>query len=35
MSQAIQGFIGTVITGLVAAAIAGRWIRYKPEQVAA
>lgn len=35
MSQAIQGFIGTVITGLVTAAIAGRWVRYKPEQVAA
>lgn len=33
MSQAIQGFIGTVITGLATAAIAGRWIR--AERVAA
>jgi hypothetical protein len=31
--QAIQGFIGTVITGLVTAGIAGRWIRHRPEQV--
>ena len=30
MRQAIQGFIGTVITGLVAAAIAGTWIRHRP-----
>ena len=32
MRQAIQGFIGTVITGLVAAAIAGTWIRHRPER---
>ena len=30
MSQAIQGFFGTVITGLVTGAIAGRWIRHRP-----
>lgn len=35
MGQAIQGFVGTVITGLVTAAIAGRWIRHRPEKVAA
>jgi len=32
MSQAIQGFFGTVITGLVTALIAGRWIRSRPTQ---
>lgn len=32
MSQAIQGFLGTVITGLVTALIAGRWIRHRPGQ---
>ena len=35
MSQAIQGFFGTVLTGLVTAVIAGRWIRHRPEQAAA
>jgi hypothetical protein len=35
MSQAIQGFIGTVITGLVTSVTAARWIRHRPEQVAA
>lgn len=35
MRQAIQGFIGTVVTGLVAAAIAGTWIRHRPERTAA
>jgi len=29
MRQAIQGFIGTVVTGLVTAAIAGTWIRHR------
>ena len=33
MSQAIQGFIGTVVTGLVTAAIAGVRIRHRPERV--
>jgi hypothetical protein len=35
MSQALQGFFGTVITGLVTAVIAGRWIRHRPQEVAA
>ncbi|HET9250844.1 MAG TPA: DUF4199 domain-containing protein [Candidatus Eisenbacteria bacterium] len=35
LSQAIQGFFGTVITGLVTALTAGRWIRHRPAPVAA
>lgn len=35
INQAIQGFIGTMITGLVTAAIAAIWIRHRPDRVAA